>query len=309
MSLFIGLPQRYSHYKIIDNKELSYSSVSALELLVKLDVSDLKVNELLLTKATHYMNNLQEFNLSNSTISGKFISHLTGQILPKLAYLNVNNCVKIGQALESLEYLVYYRHIKLECNNVIFKSITSASETQITFHNLLEKTVKVMWFNFDGALVLYRELKTGEFHTQPTYLTHPWCVYTKEGMELVGITMGIASGPLYVKVGENFPDSIFMKHQPVVPIQNPPNWNILEVVNFTNDVLLLSKIGMDENPNGDTIMVEANEGVVMLETYQTLPWEVRMMGDALPPVRFITPTSCWRMSILFAKDKLECSVR
>jgi hypothetical protein len=50
----------------------------------------------------------------------------------------------------------------------------------LTFVNNSQKTVKIDWVAYDGALTTYGEPAPGVSFEQPTYLTHPWAVSDSE---------------------------------------------------------------------------------------------------------------------------------
>ena len=56
------------------------------------------------------------------------------------------------------------------------KSTDWATSTQVTFTNRSSRNVAVLWLNYQGEPVKYRNLGPGGSYTQQTYVTHPWIV-------------------------------------------------------------------------------------------------------------------------------------
>jgi hypothetical protein len=57
------------------------------------------------------------------------------------------------------------------------KSQNSNTQTTVNFINQTDDPVDVYWVNYEGGLVFYQHLASGESCTVQTYVTHPWVVY------------------------------------------------------------------------------------------------------------------------------------
>lgn len=63
------------------------------------------------------------------------------------------------------------------------RSLDSSIDTQVTFENASKNSVAVLWLNFDGDPVWYRQLLPGSSYKQPTYVNHAWvCVECDSGL-------------------------------------------------------------------------------------------------------------------------------
>ena len=63
------------------------------------------------------------------------------------------------------------------------KSLTSSQSTYVTFENVSNQTVAVLWLNYNGDPVWYNYLRPGTSYQQQTYVTHPWvCVECDTGL-------------------------------------------------------------------------------------------------------------------------------
>ncbi len=54
------------------------------------------------------------------------------------------------------------------------RSIHSQIPTEVTFRNLTNNPVRVIWIDYEGRERRYRTLAPGESYMQPTFATHPW---------------------------------------------------------------------------------------------------------------------------------------
>ena len=63
------------------------------------------------------------------------------------------------------------------------RSLDSSMNTEITFENASENSVAVLWLNFVGDPVWYRQLLPGSSYKQPAYVNHAWvCVECDSGL-------------------------------------------------------------------------------------------------------------------------------
>jgi von Hippel-Lindau disease tumor supressor len=54
------------------------------------------------------------------------------------------------------------------------KSVEAVQKTYLTFYNATQRTVDVIWINYQGKPILYKSLLPGQFFDVDTYVTHPW---------------------------------------------------------------------------------------------------------------------------------------
>lgn len=67
--------------------------------------------------------------------------------------------------------------------SVLGRSLDSSTEAKITFENASNSSVAVLWLNFDGDPVWYRQLPPGCSYDQSTYVNHSWvCVECDTGL-------------------------------------------------------------------------------------------------------------------------------
>jgi len=57
------------------------------------------------------------------------------------------------------------------------KSQNANTQTTVNFVNRSDDPVDVYWVNYEGGVVFYQHLASGESCTVQTYVTHPWVVY------------------------------------------------------------------------------------------------------------------------------------
>src|SRR5260370_4183237 len=57
------------------------------------------------------------------------------------------------------------------------KSKTSNAQTTVNFITRTDDPVDVYWVNYEGNLVFYQHLASGESWVVQTYVTHPWAIY------------------------------------------------------------------------------------------------------------------------------------
>lgn len=63
--------------------------------------------------------------------------------------------------------------VKMELEGKII-SVSGGEISYCTFVNKTKSTVTVNWFNYEGKLVRYSELKPGETYGSKTFVGHPW---------------------------------------------------------------------------------------------------------------------------------------
>merc|ERR1712198_595126 len=76
------------------------------------------------------------------------------------------------------------------CTHVGQKSINGLTRSTVTFKNLAKSTVKILWLDYKGQEVFYKNLAPGAFYNQPTYVTHPWIARDIATGELLHIESG-----------------------------------------------------------------------------------------------------------------------
>jgi hypothetical protein len=57
------------------------------------------------------------------------------------------------------------------------KSQNTNTQTTVNFVNRTDDPVDVYWVNYEGNLVFYQHLASGESWVVQTYVTHPWAIY------------------------------------------------------------------------------------------------------------------------------------
>jgi hypothetical protein len=72
--------------------------------------------------------------------------------------------------------------LAVNCN---LRSVSGTQVATITFVNQSSRAVRVYWLNYKGQEVFYSQLASGQSYSQPTYLTHPWCVRDASSGEAV----------------------------------------------------------------------------------------------------------------------------
>ncbi|KAG6867745.1 hypothetical protein C0993_011699 [Termitomyces sp. T159_Od127] len=60
------------------------------------------------------------------------------------------------------------------------RSLPDSKPTKITFLNLLQTKVTILWVDFDGKRKFYRSLDPGSSYSQPTFVDHIWEVVTDD---------------------------------------------------------------------------------------------------------------------------------
>ncbi len=104
------------------------------------------------------------------------------------------------------------------------RSIHSQVPTQVTFRNETRTPVRVLWIDYQGREVPYRQLYPGESYVQPTFATHPWRVReTASGKVLRTVVAGVA--PMTVVIPSSVPQRpsrVVPKIPPPPPLEPPP---------------------------------------------------------------------------------------
>ena len=71
---------------------------------------------------------------------------------------------------------------ELECESRPKRSLNAEFSTVVNFHNKSSRRVQVIWLDYQGQPVWYRDLRPGKAYSQQTYVTHPWmCVESDSG--------------------------------------------------------------------------------------------------------------------------------
>ena len=79
-------------------------------------------------------------------------------------------------------------------------SISSSTETSITFCNKTKKKVKVYWIDFEGRRKPYGQISAGQTREYHTFATHPWLIANSEDK---AIALFVATeAPGYCKIKE-----------------------------------------------------------------------------------------------------------
>ncbi|MEO8393091.1 MAG: hypothetical protein ABI700_08855 [Chloroflexota bacterium] len=79
-------------------------------------------------------------------------------------------------------------------------SLNSDNATTGNFANNSQRTVSVIWIDFNCHEVLYRVLSPGQAYTQPTFLTHPWIIRDTVTGALLAGPVTPSSGPISMSV-------------------------------------------------------------------------------------------------------------
>ncbi len=62
------------------------------------------------------------------------------------------------------------------------RSVDSKSKAVIHFSNNTERTVNVVWLDYEGNRKTYKTLKRGEVYEQQTFVGHPWLIVDGKGV-------------------------------------------------------------------------------------------------------------------------------
>lgn len=79
------------------------------------------------------------------------------------------------------------------------RSRESTKPTTIRFVNDTGVKVSVVWIDFAGARVTYKELDSGASYDQETFLTHPWIIVDAEG-KAIALIEAVAEGKHAFKI-------------------------------------------------------------------------------------------------------------
>lgn len=74
-------------------------------------------------------------------------------------------------------------------NNVLpeLRSKSSLRKVLVRFVNVTERTVRLVWINFEGRPVTYKDLKPKQTLDVTTYKTHPWMAFDVESSDKMHI--------------------------------------------------------------------------------------------------------------------------
>jgi Domain of unknown function (DUF4062)/VHL beta domain len=56
------------------------------------------------------------------------------------------------------------------------RSLDASNSVTLEFRNRSQRVYRLYWINYQGLPVLYATLNPNQYHTQPTYITHPWLI-------------------------------------------------------------------------------------------------------------------------------------
>lgn len=74
------------------------------------------------------------------------------------------------------------------------RSRESTKKTTIQFVNDTGSKVNVMWIDFAGERVQYKELDSGASYEQDTFLTHPWIIVDATSGSAIALIEAVTEG-------------------------------------------------------------------------------------------------------------------